>query len=395
MLFFIYVSIFLGLSALRFYSLRGGGVRQKKRTPQGYEYQVSTDKNGNITRFALDVPSGVNFVVHPERRRDRFFKAIGIARELQTGDAHFDRNFYIVTDDPDDLRSLFSTPAAMEAITRILTTYAKRIESHRGRMILTVQPKAYALFGEARVPEIMEMLKPLVQGMEKTLVPLGKRNISWLALVIMAVHSGLLMFAIPAWFIDLVDGYEVLDPYWGPAFYYGAAICLFWLAFLVGTFRDTAWMSWVGFDFLIIGVAGIMLSSGFFTESYNISADYAQPAMHDTVLLSKKCDLKCTSGSGKRRSTTTYDLTRDQCLAASRDQVMQEHKARYSRCRSSARFNFDLYFDNPVAGGKRTVNKVVKANEYDAASDGQRGVMPVHPGAVGYRWVNTKEITLD
>lgn len=395
MLFFIYVSIFLGLSAMRYYDLRGGKVSQKKVTPDGYTYWQQASKNGQVTRFALEVPDTVNFIVHKERSRDRFFKMLGIAQELQTGHYQFDNHYYIVTDDPDDLRSVFAAREVLDGIGRLFDTCAKRLQVHRGRLIVTLNPKKASAFGAHGVTEAMEALKPLVQGLEKTYLPLTRRKVSWLALMAMAIHSGLLMFAIPAWFIDAMDGYEILDPYWSSAVYYGAAIAFLWLALLVLTFRGTAWMSWVGFDFLVIGVAGIILSSGFFVESYNISSDFSKPAIEKTYLVSKTCELKCTSGSGKRRRSTTYDLTAEQCLAANRANVKAEYRQRYSRCRSSAGFHYDFYFENPVKAGGKPVNKSVRSAEYDKAKDGQDALMPVQPGGAGYRWVDTDKIALD
>jgi hypothetical protein len=68
----------------------------------GFPYYVRLTKSKKkVTSFRLGVPlRGPWFRVTTEERLDRFMKARGLAREVQTGDAAFDDRFYVESDHP-------------------------------------------------------------------------------------------------------------------------------------------------------------------------------------------------------------------------------------------------------------------------------------------------------
>jgi hypothetical protein len=66
--------------------------------------------------------------LHPESRTDRFFKAIGIASEAQSGDARFDERVYVTCDHPHVHTALREEPELRAAITAAFDEGFHRIE---------------------------------------------------------------------------------------------------------------------------------------------------------------------------------------------------------------------------------------------------------------------------
>ncbi len=63
-----------------------------------YEYFGGSKNNPSYFQVWLDCESSGEFSITEEGKFDQFFKKIGIAVEIQTGDKSFDQNFYIHTD---------------------------------------------------------------------------------------------------------------------------------------------------------------------------------------------------------------------------------------------------------------------------------------------------------
>lgn len=84
-----------------------------------YEYYAGSKNRPSCFRVWLDSPSQGRFNIGPEKWLDRFFKQIGIAVEIQTGDAGFDRTFYVRTDHVAFTRNFLYAPDTREALKEI------------------------------------------------------------------------------------------------------------------------------------------------------------------------------------------------------------------------------------------------------------------------------------
>jgi hypothetical protein len=91
---------------------------------KGTAYDWETYTSGKTTRpsfkVSVKIHSGGLFMVTRENMFDRLFKWLGFSREIKTGDAEFDKKFYIHTDTVDFTRELFSDPAKRQAVREIL-----------------------------------------------------------------------------------------------------------------------------------------------------------------------------------------------------------------------------------------------------------------------------------
>lgn len=93
---------FLIRSASRYTSLRLRGYRPLEAREMPLYLAKSTSKNGNISssRLATKLETRCVFKLTSEGRVDRFFKAIGLSYEYQSGDKRFDREVYVACDRP-------------------------------------------------------------------------------------------------------------------------------------------------------------------------------------------------------------------------------------------------------------------------------------------------------
>lgn len=102
----------------------GFGFRFWRRSPgkrigkhKGWPYYLRTHKKDKFTDLvsvgmALKTPGWIR--MHRESKADRFFKKIGIAGEIQTGDRAFDEQVYVTSDHP-AVEALLTSSAALRA----------------------------------------------------------------------------------------------------------------------------------------------------------------------------------------------------------------------------------------------------------------------------------------
>lgn len=96
--------------------------RVKSGTHEGtpYEAQYDEDSEGwaSLT-VRVRAPSAGQFALTKETAGERFSKAIGLSRELQTGDPSFDEEFYIETDAVPFASAFFRSPERRQAIREL------------------------------------------------------------------------------------------------------------------------------------------------------------------------------------------------------------------------------------------------------------------------------------
>lgn len=137
--------------------------------------------------------------MHAESRLDRFFKRIGVANELQTGDARFDERVYLTCDHPAVTELVAASPELRDAVVAALDLGAASIR-YDGATVWLEQ-----LAGEAPTPAQLDALGR-VQRASAPLAQTPKRWFAdpflWKALVVEGVVWAMVGYAIGA----LVEG---------------------------------------------------------------------------------------------------------------------------------------------------------------------------------------------
>lgn len=93
-------------------------------------------------KIHFDCISPRRLTVHRENFIDGFAKSIGLARELHTGRLHFDRQFYIDSDDPAFAKKLFSDPNVRHHVRQIFSCGVILLDfsDELGTLTLTCRP---------------------------------------------------------------------------------------------------------------------------------------------------------------------------------------------------------------------------------------------------------------
>lgn len=102
--------------------------------PYRYQYFSGSKHRSAFFRVGIDAPSPVAFTLVGETPLDVFFKRVGLSREAQTGDASFDRAFYLLSDWPRSASGVFADAQAREAARALFDAKFKSVELSRGRL---------------------------------------------------------------------------------------------------------------------------------------------------------------------------------------------------------------------------------------------------------------------
>lgn len=100
------------------YPLRGRKIFIVPLPSGEYRYQYFARSKNSPASLGVWVAanSNANFKITRETQTDSFFKKIGVAIEMQTGDHDFDSKFYISSDFPEFIRSYFSNAEKRQAV---------------------------------------------------------------------------------------------------------------------------------------------------------------------------------------------------------------------------------------------------------------------------------------
>jgi len=197
----------------------------------GMSYFVDlTERKGKVTRFSIGTPLAAPwFRLSHEGGPDRFFKAVGMAREAESGDPEFDRLVYVAGDHPAVHALLRKSEPARVAIQEALAAGFTRISSN-GACLTLDHP-------EGRNPKQDELA--LLGRLRAALVRLeGSRanpfadGFLWKVVVVEAAVWSILAYAIGG-FVELFFNKQDYHLQTGSLIRYGlgAALVLFVLLF--------------------------------------------------------------------------------------------------------------------------------------------------------------------
>ncbi|MDB4960065.1 MAG: hypothetical protein JWP01_64 [Myxococcales bacterium] len=165
---------------------------------EGIEYSEHVGKQkGKVLGFRLGMPrrSPTWVRMHPESAVDRFFKRIGVANEIQTGDEAFDDTVYVMCDHPYVAAILQETPALRRAIRDLFDAGYRRVQFN-GSMVIIQHAGS-----DLPMPRDLQLLKALHTASAKLEDEMPSRFADpflWKALLVEGMIWGILGYAIGA-----------------------------------------------------------------------------------------------------------------------------------------------------------------------------------------------------
>lgn len=173
-----------------------------------------------------------------------------------------------------------------------------------------------------------------------------------------------------------------------------AAFLMLWLGLLMAIFGKTSWFPQVYGSFMLSGIVGLALLTGFTVREADIDLDQAAPDIKTLSLQSKHCSLHCTTG-GKHAQTSAYNLSDQACSGQSVAATIALYKRDDYHCEHSARIDYDLLFPWPTEMPKRRKQMYKlegNVESYDQAQVGQSYAFPIHEGYLELAWIRKNEI---
>ena len=197
---------------------RSGGAMSA--TYQGTEYyfrHFAGSKNApSYFMIGIHYSSPGKFEISKEGRTDRFFKDLGLSSEVQTGDREFDREFYIISEQPDFASTVFALPESREAVREIFRLGFNSVKLEDESLVAQWSPfelkeERDASFITGAVPPLarlgkdLPVLQPSISRVDTSGWKAKKRAAFAVPLVLLPLGIGL-MIAGTNWYPALDDG---------------------------------------------------------------------------------------------------------------------------------------------------------------------------------------------
>ena len=122
--------------------IKSGVTYEAEANGQKYFYKYFSGSKNNPSYFKvwIDCQSRGSFRVGKETGFDRFFKNLGIAVEIQTGDNQFDKDYYINTDTVAFTRACFSSPERRQVVNELFNLNFREIQHDGKHMEAKISP---------------------------------------------------------------------------------------------------------------------------------------------------------------------------------------------------------------------------------------------------------------
>ena len=180
-------------------------------------YQQYTPGGRNVPssyKIKIDCPSSGSFRISRETGFDRFFKALGIAKEIQTGNKEFDNKFFIKTDAVNFTRMFFMSTDKSRAISDVFKYGFTQVEHDGKTMAAVFSPVRFKNpLDDTLIQEIVTRLTVLAQNIhEQSGESIHHVNQGWKVkrVVAFAIPGFLYIVGIPAFLFGLLN-YAPLD----------------------------------------------------------------------------------------------------------------------------------------------------------------------------------------
>lgn len=408
MVLLVYLLVFSVAFWLRHRSLTGKDL-SFKINPAGKTYFENiqyTNKRRNRVSPSLGLPldTPLNFIVSREKWYHRFLKSTGLAQEMQTGDAALDERLFFACEWPESLKQLMEKQSFQAAVkTLFMDLDAKALRSFSGKIWVQGKTVDTVVYTPQYASQHLRQLNTIVEeftAADLYASPVGTEG--WLthtkaAILLMTCHAALLTMGLfgglPVVFgtTGVVDWWQLI----GLAAIVGAAAAGLWIYLIALLVGRGSWLPMVVADFTLMGLVGIFLSGAFVLFEANIYLDTAEAVPYIQPITQKECSLTCSSGSGKRRHSSHYSLSDDQCAAGTRETTQDEYASRDYKCNRRGSFSYKLTVPPWTPEQNKNYTFPVSVTLYDQMNIGDSVRIPAHPGAFKITWVDTAEISPD
>jgi hypothetical protein len=398
----IYLVLFLAVLYLRRRHLIGAHMKSQMMDGAEYFHHISYDgkkRTAATVYIGLPLAFSQHVVIRRERWYHRFLKSVNLAQDAETGDNTLDRDLFFISDTPAHLDDMIRSEKFRAAINTLFN--GLRVHSLHAmgtRLWVRCEKAKTADCTTARDRQHLAALSDIANEMDAA----ARQSIqsesffsrARLAIGAMVAHAGLICLGtlgfLPLW----MESYQITNPMSFTAFSVtlAAFFAVGWFWILAIVFGGSSWFPLVIVDFILMGLIGIILSTGLLARQANIVFDTRPPELHHQALQFKACTLTCSRSAGKRRRSTTHELSGSDCSAAQRPATLAYYKTRDNKCNSSASFNYQMYLKPWHTSQGMSFSYSVDAPAYDAAQIGDIYTVPAHPGLFGHEWVDTNEI---
>jgi hypothetical protein len=402
MVLILQIALLMSVAFFRWRQFLGSGLKPSasKKFPNALEY-ISKSKDQTYSRWiGLRQEARFPFVVRRERWYHRFLKFIGVAHEISVQDDTINRKLYFITDYPSHLEESLKSDSMQAALKRLFDLPVKGLFVSTHKTWCVMRGSAHDMDADyydqirtlmTRIPEALK------DGAESSVQRLGVNTGYW-AFLALALHMGLLLTAMFGALPTLLDHMEIVShvEWYATAVFFGLMLSGIWLAVLLWFFQGTSWAGWVLVDFLVAGLFGIMITSGYALREANILLDTAAPVVHVKPVVDRSCSLTCSKseGYGKRRRTrsTTHTLAEAMCEAGARQATINQYLRIDYKCHHSASFSYHLAMEAWRAGSTKPYRFSTSSKLFDAVRRGTLMHIPSHPGRFGIEWVDIDSI---
>lgn len=295
----------LVVGLLKFFRRRTSVQHTRRSGSREWVFRQGRNKK-EITSTSFGVPLANEFFLRlsQEGRLDRFFKAVGFAREFQANDPSFDQQVYVACDHPAMEPVLQENHPARAAILSLFAGHAQRI--YADGIHLWVQRDGDTLPSERELDALVT-LRDALAGIPEEGVRVLKDSFFWRALLVESVAWSLAFYGVPA-LIEMAARPEPLYFAWAPVIRLG-------LIGASGIFIGLALLAWlllrgssrahrVFVESILVLAVGVPLSSIEMVSDLNIALDHSAPAVIQTTVNSKYTTV--TYGRRGRRRTHYY-----------------------------------------------------------------------------------------
>lgn len=395
----VQLAILLSVMFFRWRQFLGSGLKPaaSSKFPNAVEQITEGKGNSVYSRWVgLEQAARFPFVVRRERWYHGFLKAIGVAQEISVSNHAMDRKLFFITDYPSHLEESLKSKALQDALASLFEMPVKSlfVSRHKSWCVMaSAGLKRDELFYDLIRTNVKNITSTLTEGAEISSTRFGLNTGYW-AFLAMALHMGLFLTAILGALPTFFDSMEIVSyaEWWSTAIFAGLILAGIWLGLLIWFFHGTSWAGWVLTDFLLAGLVGIMMSTGYGLREVNILFDIASPTMHVKPVVYRSCSLTCSRGSGKRRKSSTHSLTEIQCEAGARSGTLATYQTYDYKCSSSHYFSYYLAVEPWRKGESKPYDFTTNSELFDDVRRGTPMSIPSHPGYFGIEWVDIDSI---
>ena len=285
-----------------------------------YEYKIENTKNG-IAGFKIGIEAygDYDFVLKRESRFDHWCKKLGLVVEHQVGTDEFDKEIYIISDDPQFCQALSSNVKMLDDVLKLFRSgaadFCRLKEMRYNSEKLWLSYKVEPGFNEKSIKKLAATVAPRLLLVAAALIKAGQevekqRRDPFVikAAIILAISTGLV----------INGGLQLLRLRGnGPPITLDISAML-WHSVLLGlvivVFLMTATFYMLGrssrthlvlIEVIFVGTFGAIATCFVELRDMNIDFDRSTPAIHSVTSIDKYVS------SGRRRSNTYYLYVED------------------------------------------------------------------------------------